>query len=145
MKPIVTWVVLVTSRAAHVVANNGPGKGIVALGDKSWQAKPAVGYSSEAGIGHSIAGPGVSAVDQGDPQGHADQTFAKDIAHHLEAALARDEFDRLVIVSGPHMLGLMRKSLTQPLHGVLVGEIAKDLSALPLDILKDHLGDVIAT
>ncbi|MDA3858084.1 MAG: host attachment protein [Roseovarius sp.] len=145
MKPIVTWVILLTAREAHVVVNTGPGKGLFVLEDKTWSAEPATGYSSEAGIGHSIAGPGVSAVDQGDPQGHADQTFAKEIAEDLEAALARKQFDRLVIASGPHMLGVMRKALTRSVQGVLVAEIPKDLSALPLDSLQTHLDEIIAT
>ena len=145
MKPIVTWVILVNARDAHVVVNTGPGKGLFVLEDKAWSAKPATGYSSEAGTGHSIAGPGISAVDQGDPQGHADQVFAKDIVHDLGAALAKKKFDRLVIASSPHMLGLMRKALTRPLQGVLVAEIPKDLSALPMNRLQTHLDEVIAT
>ncbi len=145
MKPIVTWVVLADARNASVVVNSGPGKGLAVLEDKAWSAEPATGFSSEAGMGHSSAGPGVSAVDQGDPQEHADQVFAKQIARHLETALAKKDFDRLVIASGPHMLGLMRKALTPSLKGAVVGEIPKDLSDVPLDRLQTHLDDIIAT
>ena len=145
MKPIVTWVVLVDARNASVVVNRGPGKGIAVLEDKAWSAEPAIGFSSEPGVGHSSAGPGISAVDQGDPQEHADQVFAKEIAQDLESALARKDFDRLVMVSGPHMLGVMRKALTPAVRGLVVGEIAKDLSDLPLDRLQTHLDDIIAT
>ena len=145
MKPIVTWVVLADARNASVVVNSGQGKGLAVLEDKAWSAKPAIGFSSEPGVGHSSAGPGISAVDQGDPQEYADQVFAKEIARDLEVSLARKDFDRLVMVSGPHMLGVMRKALTPPVRGVIVGEISKDLSNVPLDSLQRHLDDIIAT
>ncbi len=144
MKPIVTWIILANARGARVVANRGPGKGLVVPDGKSWQAEPAIAPSAKAGLGHSIAGPGVAAVDQGDPQLRADAKFAKDVVHQLEIALAQKAFDRLVIVAGPHMLGLMRQVLGQQLRAVLVAEIAKDLSALSLQSLQSHLGEVIA-
>ena len=145
MRPVVTWVILTNARNAHVVANHGPGKGLIALEGKCWHAEPAVMHSAKAGTGHSIAGLGVAAVNQGDPQLKADLKFATDIAHRLEVALAKNEFDRFVIVAGPHMLGLIRQKITKQLRGILVAEIAKDLSALPMETLEAHLGEVIAT
>ncbi len=145
MKPIVTWILLANARKAHVVVNKGPGKGLAALADKTWQAKPAPEHSTKAGIGHSIAGPGMAAVDQGDPQHQADLVFAKSVTNQLDDALASTEFDRLVIVAGPHMLGLLRHYLTNRLRSVLVAEIAKDFSALPMENLEERLAEVIAT
>lgn len=144
MKPVVTWIVLANARRAYVVANRGPGKGLAAVEGNLWHAEPASEHADRAGVGHSIAGPGVTAVEQGDSQHYADTKFAKEIVAHLAKALSRQRFDRLVIVAGPHMLGLMRDALTGPLNDVLIAEVSKDLSALPIERLETHLGDVIA-
>lgn len=144
MKPIVTWVVLANSRTARVFENRGPGKGLHVVADKVWEASPAKPYSSEAGVGHSIAGPGRSAVDQGDPQEQADIRFAKDIMKALELAQRQKSFDRLILVAGPHMLGLLRKALSDSLRAMVVAELANDLTAVSDADLVQHIGRSIA-
>ncbi|WP_161965601.1 host attachment protein [Steroidobacter cummioxidans] len=53
--------------------------------------------------------------------------FAKEVARKIETDRARNEFDRLVLVAGPKMLGLLRQSLSSPTHSMLAGEISKDI------------------
>jgi protein required for attachment to host cells len=53
--------------------------------------------------------------------------FAKEVARKIETDRARNEFDRLVIVAGPKMLGLLRQSLSNPTQSMLAGEISKDI------------------
>ena len=63
--------------------------------------------------------------------------FAKEVVRKIEADRARNEFDRLVLVAGPKMLGLMRRSLSNPTQSMLAGEISKDiLRQGPAVILK---------
>ena len=143
MKPVVTWIVLVSSRVATVLENHGPGKGLVALGGKSWHAEEAGKPRDKAGVGHSIAGPGVSAVDHSDLQLKNDTQFAQEVTRGLSQALSAKEFDRLVLVSGPHMLGLLRANLDDHLRPAIVGEIDKDLTAQPIAALEAHLGEII--
>ena len=60
---------------------------------------------------------------------HEMTNFAREVAQNIEAARVAHEFDKLVIVAGPRMLGLLREELPQPCREVLAAEIAKDLSA----------------
>jgi protein required for attachment to host cells len=144
MKSIVTWVVLANTRNASVLVNLGPGKGISPLQGCYWNAEVSPEFRDKAGIGHSIAGPSTAAVDDGDLQLESDRRFAKQVTQDLEQAFASKKFDRLIIISGPRMLGLLRASLSNQLRAGLNGEIAKDLSALPLNVIEKHLGEVIA-
>jgi protein required for attachment to host cells len=53
--------------------------------------------------------------------------FAKEVARKIETDRARNEFDRLVLVAGPKMLGLLRQSLSNPTQSMLAGSISKDI------------------
>lgn len=144
MKPIVTWVVLANARVANVYAHMRPGKGLTAVGDQNRQAPQIPMPRDKAGIGHSIGGPGVSAVAQKSPKEMADSRFAREIVDGLSEACRRNRFDRLVLIAGPHMMGLLRANLNGSLLAVLIGEIPKDLSAQPIGDIETHLGEVIA-
>lgn len=144
MKPIVNWIVLANARTAKVLENRGPGKGLVEKPGKSWQADVVSLPRDEAGRGHSIAGPGMAAVEQTDPKLQSEIRLARTMSGHLLKALDAKEFDRLIVVAGPHMLGLLRAHLDDRLKAVTVGEIAKDLSAQTPAALEDHIGELIA-
>lgn len=60
---------------------------------------------------------------------HELTNFAREVARNIEAARLAHEFDKLVIVAGPRMLGLLREELPQSCRDVLAAEVAKDLSA----------------
>ncbi|MEO1138199.1 MAG: host attachment protein [Pseudomonadota bacterium] len=144
MKPVVTWVVVANGRDAKVLENRGPGKGLDLLARKGWQAESVRIPDDKPGVGHSIAGPGVSAVEQTDTRLQTETKFAKHVLQELSNALRAKEFDRLIIACGPHMLGLFRAHLEDDLRSVVIGEIAKDFSAQPIHVLEARLGDFIA-
>lgn len=144
MKPVVTWVLLANARQAKVLENRGPGKGLVPLDAHQWDAARPEQPRDRAGMGHSIAGPGVSAVEQSDPQNKADKSFAKDIGKAVTRAFQAKEFDRLILVAGPHMLGLLRDEVENALAPALAGEIDKDLLAQPVKSVEAHVGEIIA-
>jgi protein required for attachment to host cells len=58
---------------------------------------------------------------------HEIEQFAKEVARTLDGARTRHEFDRLVLVAGPRMLGLLRDALPAPCRSVIAAEIGKDL------------------
>ena len=78
------------------------------------------------------------------PKEMAENRFAKEVIDGLSEARRRKRFDRLVLIAGPHMMGLLRANLNGPLSAVLIGEIPKDLSAQPLGDIETHLGELIA-
>jgi protein required for attachment to host cells len=144
MKQLVTWIVLANSREVSLAENRGPGKGVHLVEGQTWQAEPVELPRDEAGVGHSIAGPGKSAVEQKDPQHKAEMGLAKEVCDALAKAFTAKKFDRLILVAGPKMLGLLRSKIDDSLVPAIAGEIAKDLSAQPMDALERQIGEVIA-
>lgn len=144
MKPVVTWVVLANARSAKVLEHLGPGKGLRSLNGHDWTAPETDLPKDRAGMGHSIAGPGRAAVEQTDPKEAVDAHFAKTIIDDITKAQSAKKFDRLVLIAGPHMLGVLRSNLGPALRSAIIGEMPKDLLSQPVKVVESHLGDVIA-
>lgn len=68
--------------------------------------------------------------------------FAKQVGERIEAARVNHEFDKLVLVAPPKMLGLIRQALPAQAQALLAAEVAKDLVRQgPQAILKVIPGD----
>ncbi|MDY6944657.1 MAG: host attachment protein [Pseudomonadota bacterium] len=96
----------------------------------------------QGGSGHHHGVTGEKSTVQ-----HELTLFAKEVARRIETDRARNEFDRLVLVAGPKMLGLLRQSLSSPTQSLLAGEISKDilrqgpeviLKAVPIEAFETY-------
>jgi protein required for attachment to host cells len=65
--------------------------------------------------------------------------FAECIAEEIETAWNRNGFDRLVIMAGPRMLGLIREALTGRNAPVIAAEISKDLAHVDVDTIRNYV------
>ena len=70
-------------------------------------------------------------------QRHETQLFAKQVCQALDSARTRHEFDRLVIIAAPRMLGMLREALPAPCQAVVAAEVAKDFSLDQVDSIRD--------
>lgn len=77
------------------------------------------------------------------PARHQIERHAKEIVHRLESGRNRQAFDELVLVAPPQLLGDLRKCLSEPLKKLVVAEIDKDLTHLPIPEIDSHLGAVL--
>lgn len=68
---------------------------------------------------------------------HESEQFAKAVARTLDAARTRQEFDRLVLIAAPRMLGLLRDALPEPCRSVVAAEIAKDLVNHDIEAIRE--------
>jgi protein required for attachment to host cells len=68
---------------------------------------------------------------------HEMEMFAKTVARTLDGARTRNEFDRLVLIAGPRMLGLLREALPEPCRSVIAAEVAKALGHQDLEAIRD--------
>lgn len=68
---------------------------------------------------------------------HEMELFAKSVARTLDGARTRNEFDRLVIIAGPRMLGLLREALPEPCRSIVAAEVTKDLVRHDLDTIRE--------
>lgn len=57
---------------------------------------------------------------------HEMELFALEVARTIDGARTRHEFDRLVLIAGPRMLGLLREALPAPCRSIVAAEVAKD-------------------
>ncbi len=139
MKAPVTWVLRANSGVASIVANRGTAKGFTEVPTMSWDAAPPVDYADRAGT----VRPGDN-YKKTDPKDLAEEQFARLIAGNLDRALQKGSFDRLILCAAPHMLGTLRRHLSENLHKLVIAEVAKDLTQTPLASLPNKLSDVIA-
>jgi protein required for attachment to host cells len=65
--------------------------------------------------------------------------FARHVARAIEAGRRHRQFDRLVLIAAPRMLGLIRPHLSQPCRAMIAAEIAKDLSDVDERGLRRYL------
>lgn len=148
MKPTRTWILVADGAKARIFLNTGPGKGIDELaGDEFVNAlppsrdigsdKPGRSFNSTGAVRHAIE----PAVDL-----HRDRKrqFLGHIAHYLDKAHRRGDFDRLILVAPPPALGDLRAQMDEKLRAVVSGEIAHDLVEHKLDSVAKHVEKVLA-
>ncbi len=68
------------------------------------------------------------------------QRFAKQVAAEIASVVKKNQSSKLVLVADKHMLGHMREVLN-PVTGVQVYEVAKDLTKLSPKELHSYLAD----
>jgi protein required for attachment to host cells len=69
-----------------------------------------------------------SAVEPMERHGIDEQRFAAGIAERLNRAAEEDQFEQIVIVAPPKVLGELRREFSKKLQGKIVAEIDKDLT-----------------
>lgn len=74
------------------------------------------------------AGPHKSAVQETDWHRIEKERFAKELAERLYKSAHRGDFERLVIVAPPLVLGEMRKEFHKSVSDRIVGEVPKTLT-----------------
>lgn len=70
---------------------------------------------------------------------HAAESFARQIAQGLEAAIREQHIDRVVLMAAPAFLGLLREALPRSVKRVIVAEVHKDLVHQSDQVVREHL------
>jgi protein required for attachment to host cells len=68
---------------------------------------------------------------------HEMEQFARTVARTLDAARGRQEFDRLVLIAAPRMLGLLREALPDTCRAVVTAEVPKDFVRHDPNTIRD--------
>ncbi len=120
--PTDTWVVVADGSKARMLRNVG-GEGI-SLSLKQDQILEAQDMEVEGPSGRQPPETAGSYIDEA--------TFAKQLAHRLNAAALKSEFSHLILVADPQTLGQIRPQLHQEATKRMVGELAKTFTNSPL-------------
>ncbi len=76
-----------------------------------------------AGAGHG------NFVEASDPHQHEALVFARELFHKLEQGRTAHQYEELMLVAGPHFLGLLRQCIDErPLNSTHIHEVHKDYS-----------------
>jgi protein required for attachment to host cells len=70
--------------------------------------------------------------------------FARELAQQLQTGANEQRFGQLMLVAPPTMLGALRSHIGDPLRGLVVAELDKDLTKIPAHELPEHLKDWIS-
>ena len=77
-----------------------------------------------------------SAVSEADWHALAEDAFASDLADILYRHAHRGDFEQVVLVAAPAVLGEVRKHLHKEVSGRVIAEIDKDLTNHPVDRIE---------
>ncbi|MGA9574629.1 MAG: host attachment protein [Lysobacterales bacterium] len=70
--------------------------------------------------------------------------FVKEMVERLEAAHFKGDFDQLVVLAAPAVLGVIRKTLTADLLKSVIKEIPKDVIGQSVDKIQSQLNRAFA-
>jgi protein required for attachment to host cells len=86
------------------------------------QGGTGVGTHGDGSGGHHHGVDGERSTEQ-----HDIALFAKEVARRIDSDRAKNNFDKLVLIAPPKIMGLLRQSLPTQSQSLLVGEITKDI------------------
>lgn len=146
-KKIVTWILVADGVRARVLANEGPGKGLVEAFDRDFIGENALmreAVSDKPGRTQESATTDRHAMEpRTDWQRFEKHQFARRMAEILEAAAKQKMFDRLVLIAPPQALGDLRAELGRHAKDRITGELDKDLTHVAIHDLPGYLGDLV--
>lgn len=147
--PETTWILVCDGARGRIFANYGPGTGLTVV--TAAEHPESHGHTRDLGADR----PGRSFDSSGSGGRHAMEPpvdwhqfektkFAKEMAAVIDKAAVAAQFDWLVVVAPPHVLGDLRKTLHSRSKAFLKGELDKDLTHLDGDALAAHLTDWVS-
>lgn len=147
MKTRRTWIAVADAACARFFVREG--HDILPIAGPTFENPAAHGYSRDLVSdkpGRSIESVGEARHAQEpkhDPHRAAKTAFARRVADYAEQGALNDEFDDLVMVAPPQMLGDLRSALGRHAAARLIGTAAKDLMNLPATELRTYLEPIL--
>ncbi len=144
-----TWILIADAAQAKIFAQDNPNERLIGVDQGVFHNPDTSHHTRDLGSdrpSRSIESVGKArhAVEpKHDPRRAAAADFAKDVARFVEQKAIDKSYERLVVVAPPHMLSDLRKALGQKSKALLVAEIDKDLTKIPVHDLPGHLESAI--
>lgn len=142
-----TWILVADSSRARLLQAekaNAPLQELETLENPAARMRNQDLISTPPGRSFDSGGQGRHAMEQRDsPKHHEAVVFARRLAGRLEQGRGEGELQRLVLVAPPRFLGLLRDELGADLRRLVITEIDKDLTAIDVAELREHLPVVV--
>jgi protein required for attachment to host cells len=146
MKPVRTWVLIADAGHARVLEGRGPGRGLKAVPDMTFDnPRPEhVPGGGERGRSFESASSARHAIEPTSDPVRLDQArFAAELVGRLDERRVAKAFERLIIVSPAKMMGDLRQALGDALGRMVDGEVIADLTRVPDHEVAAHLDGVL--
>jgi len=101
--------------------------------------RPGRQQDSSRETGGGVKAWGTSAMDDTDWHRVEEERFAIHLADKLAQLASAGRFEDLVVIADPRSLGAFRTACDDTLRSVIVAEIDKDLTNLPLDKIEESI------
>lgn len=99
--------------------------------------------SDKPGRYHSASTARGSYEPRTDPKESGVQHFSHEIANDLDHARTRNEYEKLILIAPPHMMGLLLEQCNKHVKQLIINEIKKDIVHYTdhelLTFLKDQI------
>jgi protein required for attachment to host cells len=139
-----TFILIADGSRARLVVSEGRGKPLADVPDAEFEqeSRPTreLGRDRPGRVQES-ATSARHAVEQPDLHQREEERFAIRLAEMLDQRLAQSDYEKLVLVAAPEMLGSLRAALSEKVRAILSGEIAKNLTKIPNPEIRNHFPD----
>lgn len=138
----ITWIMVANASHAKLFKNDGPKKGLQLIKElihPESREKAAELVSDRVG---NYAGSG-SYAQPTPPKEVEAERFALEIAQELEHGRVNNAYEKLVLVTSSHFMGLLNGRMSQQVRNKISESINKDYTSLPLKELSGHLEGVV--
>ncbi|MBK5946126.1 hypothetical protein CCR83_06595 [Rhodobacter veldkampii DSM 11550] len=129
------WVVVADGEKALILENTGdlrqPQLRLIEREEADTEM-PGADTAPPGRVFESMAGGRRSAMDQPDYGRLVGERFAADLVEMLTRRARAGEFDKLVLVAPPQVLGALRDEMDDALRAVVVAELPKTLTKHPV-------------
>ena len=147
MKAKPMWILIADGARARVLETTGGASGLSEVPGLDLRADHRSSHeirSDEPSRSYESVGAARHAVEpRTDPHRELKRTFAHQLAAMLDERFARHEFDRLVLVAPPQMLGDLRNAISHSVRVKIAAELAMDLFKVPDSELGAHLKGLV--
>ncbi len=144
MRPIKTYIVVASETEARMLENDGVGKGVYQFSQVSIEKSGVVHhkFADRPTLTQAAYGPTAGVEPRTTIRDANRHDFAVYLAELVEAAFRTGDYDRLVLVAAPRMLGELRDALAGKVD--IYAELDKNLVNTPTDEMARHLETVLA-
>jgi len=147
MKHTITWILVADGGRARILELTGKRQGLhlVTGSESRLDNLPSreLGRDAPGRVYESVGHARHAVEPRSDPHIALEALFASQLAAMLSDHLTKGDFDRLVVVAPPVMLGNLRKMITPEVKSKIIAEIDKDLTRLPNSEIAFHIENVI--
>ena len=138
----ITWIMVANASHAKLFKNDGPKKGLQLIKElihPESREKAAELVSDRIG---NYAGSG-SYAQPTPPKEVEAERFASEVVQELENGRVNNAYEKLVLVTSSHFMGLLNGRMSQQVRNKISESINKDYTSLPVKELTGHLESVV--